>query len=135
MQTLNNIKVTFKDPEVQPSQTRSAFEQKIKSVRNPSGPFSLNKAYEVIALTDPASSGVQRALVVTDYDEFAWVELEWLLHYNPVNNAYVKSLGYVEHLAPGSFIKKVEEEKTEPSISEETNDSVEVKRGRKPKAD
>ena len=123
MQTLNNIKVKFKDPEVQPSQTRSAFEQKIKSVRNPSGPFSLNKPYEVIALTDPASSGVQRALVVTDYDEFAWVELEWLLHYNPVDNAYLK------HIA------NIVEEKTEPSISEETNDSVEVKRGRKPKSD
>jgi hypothetical protein len=129
MQTLNNIKVKFKDPEVQPSQTRSAFEQKIKSVRNPSGPFSLNKAYEVIALTDPASSGVQRALVVTDYDEFAWVELEWLLHYNPVDNAYFK------HIAPGPIVTKIVEEKTEPSISEETNDSVEVKRGRKPKAD
>jgi hypothetical protein len=129
MQTLNNIKVTFKDPEVQPSQTRSAFEQKIKSVRNPSGPFSLNKAYEVIALTDPASSGVQRALVVTDYDEFAWVELEWLLHYNPVNNAWVKNVASLPNAT------KVVEEKTEPSISEETNDSVEVKRGRKPKAD
>jgi hypothetical protein len=129
MQTLNNIKVTFKDPEVQPSQTRSAFEQKIKSVRNPSGPFSLNKPYEVIALTDPASSGVQRALVVTDYDEFAWVELEWLLHYNPVNNAWVKNVASLPNAT------KVVEEKTEPSISEETNDSVEVKRGRKPKAD
>ncbi len=129
MQTLNNIKVTFKDPEVQPSQTRSAFEQKIKSVRNPSGPFSLNKPYEVIALTDPASSGVQRALIVTDYDEFAWVELEWLLHYNPVNNAWVKNVASLPNAT------KVVEEKTEPSISVETNDSVEVKRGRKPKAD
>jgi hypothetical protein len=129
MQTLNNIKVTFKDPELQPSQTRSAFEQKIKSVRNPSGPFSLNKPYEVIALTDPASSGVQRALVVTDYDEFAWVELEWLLHYNPVNNAWVKNVASLPNAT------KVVEEKTEPSISEETNDSVEVKRGRKPKTD
>jgi hypothetical protein len=126
MQTLNNIKVTFKDPELQPSQTRSAFEQKIKSVRNPSGPFSLNKPYEVIALTDPASSGVQRALVVTDYHEFAWVELEWLLNYDPIAHAPIKHT---------IVTKPVVEEKTEPSISEETNDSVEVKRGRKPKAD
>lgn len=129
MQTLNNIKVSFKDPESQPSQVRSAFEQKIKSVRNPSGPFSLDKAYDVIAITDPASSGVQRVLITTDAHEFAWVELEWLLYHDPIKNA---ALPYTGKVVTKPVIEV--EKETESSISEETNDSVEAaKRGRKPK--
>lgn len=129
MQTLNNIKVRFKDPEQQPSQVRSAFEQKIKSVRNPSGPFSLDKAYDVIAITDPAASGVQRVLITTDSDEFAWIELEWLFYHDPVKHAALPYTGKVV-TKPAIEAKK----ETEPSISEETNDSVEAaKRGRKPK--
>lgn len=141
MQTLNNIKVRFKDPEQQPSQVRSAFEQKIKSVRNPSGPFTLDKAYDVIAITDPAASGVQRVLITTDSDEFAWIELEWLLYHDPAKHAALPYTGKVVAKPAVAYMDKVVtkpvvevEKETEPSISEETNDSVEAaKRGRKPK--